>query len=82
MKKNMNYEEMFKWVAEQTRRELGWIYEELEENGSDRLLIGQKIAYESVLGLIENLEKKGYEGYKKECEEIVKKYENLLKEEK
>lgn len=80
MKNNKNYEEMFKWVAEQVRQELDWVYEELEENGSDRRLIGEKFAYESILGLIKNLEEKGFEEYKKECEEITKKYENLKEE--
>lgn len=73
----MNYEEMFKWVAEQVRSELEWTNEDIEERGPSERLMGMRFAYGSILGLIENLEEKGYENYKKECEEITEKYKEV-----
>lgn len=78
--KDMNYEKMFKWVADQVRNELSWTREDLEENETDKRLNGMKFAYESILGLIENLEEKGYEGYKEECEKTTKRLNYILYE--
>ena len=79
MKKNMDYRKMFEWVADQVRNELEWTREDLKDGETDRLN-GMRFAYESILGLIENLEEKGYDEYKKECEDTVKRINNILYE--
>lgn len=78
-KTNMDYEKMFKWVADQVRNELEWTRDDLKDGETDRLH-GMRFAYESILVLIENLEEKGYEGYKKECEDTVKRINYILYE--
>jgi hypothetical protein len=73
---NYDYEAMFKWISSQAKYELE-LAKEMEKGGSDAFGHGMIVAYESLVRLIENLEKKGYEGYKNECDEIVKKYKEM-----
>ena len=78
--KNMNYEKMFEKVANKIEQEIIWTVEGLEVDPTDERMIGMLLAYRSIMELINKMKEKGYDEYVKECDEVVKKYEHLMKE--
>ena len=85
MAERNDWKECFEWVYEQVCSELGWAKDDLynlEKRGYGESFGAEKqkgmiFAYESIKELMEKLDKHGYEGYKKICEETCKKYEGM-----
>lgn len=89
MNNQNNYKGCFEWIKEQVQNELRWeegYLKELRDIGiSERYSAvsetkGKILAYKSISKLIEKLDKHGYEGYKKICDEVTEKYKEYGEE--
>lgn len=89
MNNQNNYKGCFEWIKEQVQNELGWeegYLKDLRDNGFSEgssavsKTKGMILAYKSIGELIEKLDKHGYEGYKKICDEVTEKYKEYGEE--